>query len=66
MEIKLTHSENEIAKLIKEGKTNKEIAHELYLTVGTVEQYVSKILMKMGTKNRTLLALMLRNETKNL
>ena len=38
--------------LISEGKTNREIAESLYLGEGTVRNYVSNILGKLGVSNR--------------
>jgi DNA-binding NarL/FixJ family response regulator len=38
---------------VAEGKTNREIAEELYLGEGTVRNYVSSILSKLDLSNRT-------------
>jgi two-component system nitrate/nitrite response regulator NarP len=35
---------------------NKEIAHELHLSEGTIKEYLHRIFRKLGTKNRTELA----------
>lgn len=48
----LTKRENEVLKLVAEGKTTKEIASELYLTVGTVRNYISTIFEKLEVSNR--------------
>ena len=40
-------------KLIEAGKTNKEIAFELYLSEKIVQTHVSNILAKTGSGNRT-------------
>lgn len=48
----LTERENEVLTLIAEGKTTKEIAGELYLTPGTIRNYISTILDKLGVSNR--------------
>ncbi|MFC2949065.1 response regulator [Virgibacillus sediminis] len=48
----LTEREEQVIRLIAEGKTTKEIAGELYLTNGTVRNYVSVILDKLGAGNR--------------
>lgn len=53
----LTTRENEILKLIVEGKSNGEIAQQLHLAEGTIKNYVSTILDKCGAKNRTELAI---------
>jgi DNA-binding NarL/FixJ family response regulator len=34
------------------GRTNKEIAHELYLSLRTVERHVTDIYDKLGVRNR--------------
>jgi DNA-binding NarL/FixJ family response regulator len=48
----LTDQELRVLALITEGKTNKEIASSLYLGEGTVRNYVSNILDKLGLSNR--------------
>ena len=56
----LSSRERQIVDLIRQAKTNKEIAHELSLTVGTVKEYVYRIFRKTGVSNRTKLALATR------
>lgn len=58
----LTQREIEIAKLIAEGKSNKEISRELFITEGTVKNHLTKILNKLELKNRTQLALLINNK----
>ncbi len=48
----LTKRENDVLKLIAEGKTTKEIANELFLTAGTVRNYISTIFEKLEVSNR--------------
>lgn len=48
----LTDQELRVLALIAQGKTNKEIAANLYLGEGTVRNYVSNILDKLGLSNR--------------
>jgi two-component system response regulator DevR len=48
----LTEQELRVLALISEGKTNREIAEALYLGEGTVRNYVSNILGKLGVSNR--------------
>ena len=48
----LTNREEQVIKLIAEGKSTKEIASELYLTNGTVRNYISIILDKLNVTNR--------------
>ncbi len=48
----LTNQEMQVLQLVSEGKTNREIAEALYLGEGTVRNYVSNILGKLGVANR--------------
>jgi two-component system response regulator DevR len=48
----LTGQEMQVLALIAEGKTNREIASALYLSEGTVRNYVSGILSKLEVSNR--------------
>lgn len=48
----LTERESQVLELVAEGKTTKEIAAELYLTTGTVRNYISTILEKLHVGNR--------------
>lgn len=48
----LTERESQVLELVAEGKTTKEIAAELYLSAGTVRNYISAILDKLGVSNR--------------
>jgi two-component system response regulator DevR len=50
--VDLTEQEIRVLSLIAEGKTNREIAEVLYLGDGTVRNYVSNILSKLGVSNR--------------
>jgi len=49
----LTAREDQIAELIAEGRTNAEIANDLHLSVFTVKNHVSSILMKLAVRTRT-------------
>jgi DNA-binding NarL/FixJ family response regulator len=44
--------EKEVLVLAKEGKTTNEIAKMLYLSPGTVRNYISEVLAKLEAKNR--------------
>lgn len=48
----LTEQELRVLGLVSEGRTNKEIARALFLGEGTVRNYVSSILSKIGLTNR--------------
>jgi len=50
--VSLSQQEKMVLKLVSEGKTNREIAQSLYLGEGTVRNYVSSILSKLGVSNR--------------
>ncbi|HOW22952.1 MAG TPA: response regulator transcription factor [Sedimentibacter sp.] len=53
----LTDREIEICRLIAEGKSNKEISEELFLSQGTVKNHITKILLKLDLRDRTQLAI---------
>lgn len=48
----LSTQERHVLLLVSEGKTNREIAKALFLGEGTVRNYVSSILSKLGVSNR--------------
>jgi DNA-binding NarL/FixJ family response regulator len=48
----LTAQERKILMLVAEGKTNREIAAEVFLSDKTVKNYVSSILSKLGLQRR--------------
>jgi DNA-binding NarL/FixJ family response regulator len=48
----LSQQEKYVLLLVSEGKTNREIAQILFLGEGTVRNYVSSILSKLGVSNR--------------
>jgi two-component system, NarL family, response regulator DevR len=48
----LTSQEQKILQLVAEGKTNKEIAQEVFLSDKTVKNYVSSILSKLNLERR--------------
>jgi DNA-binding NarL/FixJ family response regulator len=49
---KLTEQERRVLALVADGRTNREIAQLLHLGEGTVRNYVSSILSKLGVSNR--------------
>lgn len=53
----LTEKEIEIMKLVAEGLNNKEIAQTLFLSEGTVRNYLSSTLEKLEVRDRTQLAI---------
>jgi DNA-binding CsgD family transcriptional regulator len=47
--------ESDIIRLIAEGKTNREISDELFISLQTVKDHVHRIFRKTGVKNRVQL-----------
>ena len=52
----LSGRETEVMRLIAEGLSNKDIGKKLFLSEGTIKNYVSSILSKLGLKQRTQIA----------
>lgn len=52
----LTAAEHRVAVLVAAGRTNREVAAELFTTVGTVEVHLTRIYRKLGLRSRTELA----------
>jgi non-specific serine/threonine protein kinase len=48
----LTAREREVAALIAQGKSNREIAEDLVVSERTVESHVSNIMFKLGVQSR--------------
>ncbi len=53
----LTKRETEVLKLIAKGKSNQEIADDLFITLKTVKTHVSNILSKLQVEDRTQAAI---------
>ena len=58
---KITKREMEVIELISRGKTNKEIADLLFISVDTVKDHNYKIFQKTGVKNRIQLVNLINN-----
>jgi DNA-binding NarL/FixJ family response regulator len=58
----LTDREQEVMALIAEGRTNRQIALQLYISEKTVSVHVSNILAKLGVHSRTEAAAVARRE----
>jgi ATP/maltotriose-dependent transcriptional regulator MalT len=52
----LTASERRVARMAADGLTNRQIAHELVVTVKAVEWHLSHVYRKLGIRSRTMLA----------
>jgi DNA-binding NarL/FixJ family response regulator len=52
----LSETELRVAQLVAAGKSNKEVAAELYVSVRAVESNLSKVYAKLGIRSRTELA----------
>lgn len=52
----LSTRERQIVELLVAGKLNKEIAHELDLTEGTIKEYMNRMFHKLTFRNRVELA----------
>jgi DNA-binding NarL/FixJ family response regulator len=52
----LTPTERQVAELVAEGKSNKEVASSLFISVNTVEANLSRIYRKLDVRSRTELA----------
>ena len=51
----LTSRERDVMRLLVEGATNREIAQQLTISMGTVKKHVSNICSKFGVQRRTQL-----------
>ena len=58
--VPLSERELAVVRLLAEGRSNKEIAADLYLAEGTVKNYVTALLGKLGARDRTQAALRAR------
>ncbi len=52
----LTETELRVAALAAQGRTNKEIAAELFMGVSTVEMHLSRVYRKLGVRRAELAA----------
>lgn len=62
LEEKLSERKIEVLKLIGQGKTNSEIAQTLFISEGTVKNYVSQIFEQLGVRDRVQAALIAQQE----
>jgi DNA-binding NarL/FixJ family response regulator len=57
----LTERELEVARAVGEGKSNADIASDLYMSVSTVKAHVTHLLSKLGVENRVQIALLVHD-----
>ena len=60
----LTDRERTILELIADGKSNKEIGQELFLTEKTIKHYVTNILQKLRVRNRVQAAILAQQKAR--
>lgn len=53
----ITEREREVLTLIGRGRTNTEIAEDLFITVATAKSHVSRLLTKLGARDRVQLVI---------
>jgi len=50
--VRLTHTEAQVMRLLAEGKTNRAIAGEMFISINTVKTHVRAIFQKLGVNTR--------------
>lgn len=61
-ESRLTPTERRVAGLVAAGKTNKQVAADLFVTVNTVEAHLKRVYDKLGIRSRAMLGRSLANQ----
>lgn len=57
----LTDRERKVARAIGQGKSNADIAAELFMSVATVKAHVTRLLSKLDADNRVRIALLVQD-----
>lgn len=55
----LTMRQREVLSLLSDGRSNREVAGELFVSEGTIKNHVTQILQALGVRDRTRLAVLL-------
>jgi LuxR family maltose regulon positive regulatory protein len=58
----LTQREEEVLALVRQGLTNREIAHSLWIAESTVKAHIHHVLQKLGARSRTEAVALSRND----
>ena len=53
----LTEREEEVLRTVARGRTNAEIAEELYISLSTVKTHLASLMLKLGARNRVEIAM---------
>ncbi|SFD69499.1 response regulator [Streptomyces aidingensis] len=53
----LTHREEDVLVAVARGRTNAEIAAELYISLSTVKTHIARLMQKLGARNRVEIAM---------
>jgi DNA-binding NarL/FixJ family response regulator len=53
----LTDREEQVLARVARGRTNNEIADELFITLSTVKTHVTALMLKLGVRNRVEIAM---------
>lgn len=62
-ELEVLPREAEVLKMMLAGKTNREMAEELYISESTVKKHVNALYHKLGVKNRLGLMALVREQS---
>jgi DNA-binding CsgD family transcriptional regulator len=62
----LTKREEEVARLVAAGLSNRQVAEKLGLSRHTVKNYLGRVFEELGVSNRTELVLCILGQTKSL
>ena len=64
--VSFTTREQQVLNLLLDGNSNREIAKSLKIEERTVKSYVTKLMQKMGVRNRTALTMRAQDQSKSM